>query len=51
MSIDFSCDAVAGPWRLEVCPSLESAAADMRVNYAATTAIAELGVPVEELDI
>jgi len=34
-----------------VFPSLEAAAADVDVNWAALRAIREIGVPVEELDI
>jgi hypothetical protein len=34
-----------------VFPSLETAAADKDINYAARKAIEAIGVPVEELDI
>jgi|ERR1039457_6587576 hypothetical protein len=37
--------------RFKVYPSLEVAAADSEVNWAARKAIEEMGVPVEELDI
>jgi predicted TIM-barrel fold metal-dependent hydrolase len=38
-------------YQFKIFPSLESAAADSDVNWAACRVIRELGVPVEELDI
>jgi hypothetical protein len=44
-------DEGASRFKFRVYPSLERVAADDEVNGAATTAIAKLGVPVQELDI
>jgi hypothetical protein len=44
-------DPAGQGYRFSVYPSLEQAAADDRVSYAAGKALEALGVPVEELDI